>query len=510
MGNPFVTLIVALGVGAVAFLLGYFLRQYLGEVKLKSAQAEAERILAEAEAQKKELLLQTKEETIRLRDELEAETERKRAELRRQEERLQKRQEVLDRRFESIDNRERTINKRQSALDRRANEINKLYEEQAAELERVSGLTQEEAKEILLKTVEKDTRQDMARIVREIEAEAKAEGERRARKIIALAIQRIASDQVSEMVVSAVPLPSEDMKGRIIGRQGRNIRAFENATGIDVIVDDTPEAIILSGFDPVRREVARLAMSKLVTDGRIHPARIEKTVQKARQEVDQTILEEGEAALLEAGVHGLHPDIIKLLGRLKYRTSYGQNQHQHAIECAQIAGILAAELGADVRIAKEGALLHDIGKAIDHEVEGPHALIGADIAKRCGVHPKVVNIIASHHHETEQDSLEAIIVEAADAISGARPGARRESLETYVKRIKALEEVANSFEGVEESYAIQAGRELRIIVKPEEIDDYSAINLSKDIARRVEESLDYPGQIKVTVIRETRAVDYAK
>jgi ribonuclease Y len=510
MGNPFVTLIVALGVGVIAFLLGYFLRQYFGEVKLKSAQAEAERILAEAEAQKKDLLLQAKEETIQLRDELEAETERKRAELRRQEERLQKRQEVLDRRFESIDNRERTINKRQSTLDRRANEINKLYEEQAAELERISGLTQEEAKEILLKTVEKDVRQDMARIVREIEAEAKAEGERRARKLVALAIQRIASDQVSEMVVSAVPLPSEDMKGRIIGRQGRNIRAFENATGIDVIVDDTPEAIILSGFDPVRREVARLAMSKLVIDGRIHPARIEKTVQKARQEVDQTIIEEGEAALLEAGVHGLHPDIIKLLGRLKYRTSYGQNQHQHAIECAQIAGILAAELGADVRLAKEGALLHDIGKAVDHEIEGPHALIGADIAKRCGVHPKVVNIIASHHHETEQDSLEAIIVEAADAISGARPGARRESLETYVKRIRALEDVANSFEGVEESYAIQAGRELRIIVKPEEIDDYSAINLSKDIARKVEESLDYPGQIKVTVIRETRAVDYAK
>jgi ribonuclease Y len=510
MGNPFVTFVVALGVGAVAFLLGYFLRQYFGEVKLKSAQAEAERILSEAETQKKDLLLQAKEETIRLRDELEAETERKRAELRRQEERLQKRQEVLDRRFESIDNRERTINKRQSALDRRANEINKLYEDQAAELERISGLTQEEAKEILLKTVEKDTRQDMARIVREIEAEAKADGERRARKIIALAVQRIASDQVSEMVVSAVPLPSEDMKGRIIGRQGRNIRAFENATGIDVIVDDTPEAIILSGFDPVRREIARLAMSKLVIDGRIHPARIEKTVQKARQEVEQTIIEEGEAALMEAGVHGLHPDIIKLLGRLKYRTSYGQNQHQHAIECAQIAGILAAELGADVRIAKEGALLHDIGKAVDHEIEGPHALIGADIAKRCGVHPKVVNIIASHHHETEQDSLEAVIVEAADAISGARPGARRESLETYVKRIRALEEVANSFEGVEESYAIQAGRELRIIVKPEEIDDYSAINLSKDIARKVEESLDYPGQIKVTVIRETRAVDYAK
>lgn len=510
MGNPFLTLIIALGVGLIAFLLGYFLRQYFGGLKLKSAQAEAEQMLLDAEAQRKNLLLQAKEETIKLRDEIEAEAERKRAELRRQEERLQKRQEATDRRFESIDNRERVINKRQSALDRRANEINKLYEEQAAELERISGLTQEDAKEILLQKVEKDTRQDMARIVREIEAEARAEGERRARKIVALVVQRIASDQVSEMVVSAVPLPGEDMKGRIIGRQGRNIRAFENATGIDVIVDDTPEAIILSGFDPVRREVARLAMSKLITDGRIHPARIEKTVERARQEVEQSIIEEGEQAALEAGVHGLHPDIIKLLGRLKYRTSYGQNQHHHAIECAQIAGILAAELGAEVRIAKEGALLHDIGKALDHEVEGPHALIGADIAKRCGVHPKVVNIIASHHHEVEQDSLEAVIVESADAISGARPGARRESLETYIKRVKALEDVANSFEGVSESYAIQAGRELRIIVKPEEIDDYSAINLSKDIARKVEESLDYPGQIKVTVIRETRAVDYAK
>jgi ribonuclease Y len=510
MGNSLVTLIISLGVGAIAFLLGYFFRQYLREAKLKSAQAEAERILAEAEAQKKEMLFQAKDEGIRLRDEIEAEMQRKRADLRRQEERLQKRQETLDHRFESIDNRERAINKRQGILDRRANEVEKLYEQQMAELQRISGLTQEEAKQILLEMVEKDVRQDMARIVREIEAEAKSEGERRAREIVALAIQRIASDQVSETVVSAVPLPSDDMKGRIIGRQGRNIRAFENATGIDVVVDDTPEAIILSGFDPVRREVARVAMSRLITDGRIHPARIEKMVEKAREEVEQTIIEEGEHAALEAGVHGLHPEIIKLLGRLKYRTSYGQNQHQHAIECAQIAGILAAELGADARIAKEGALLHDIGKAVDHEVEGPHALIGADIAQRCGVQPKVVNIIASHHHELEQESLEAIVVEAADAISGARPGARRENLETYVKRIKALEEVANSFEGVSESYAIQAGREIRIIVRPEEIDDYAAINLSKDIARKVEENLEFPGQIKVTVIRETRAVDYAK
>jgi ribonuclease Y len=512
MGNPFVIIIVGLGLGLIGFALGYFFNQYLVRVKLKSAQADAERTLAEAEAQKKDILLQAKEESIQLRNEAEAESQRRSAELRRQEERLQKRQETIDRRFESVDSRERALSKRQSAIDRRANEIDKLYDEQMAELRRISGLSQEEAKAILLEAVEKDARQDMARIVREIEAEAKTDGERRARKIVTMAIQRIASDQVAETVVSAVPLPGEDMKGRIIGRQGRNIRAFENATGIDVIVDDTPEAIILSGFDPVRREIARVAMTKLITDGRIHPARIEKMVDKARQEVEQTVIEEGEQAALEAGVHGLHPDIIRLLGRLKYRTSYGQNQHQHAIECAHIAGILAAELGGDVRVAKEAALLHDIGKAVDHEVEGPHALIGADIAKRRGVHPKVVNCIASHHHEVENepDSLEAIIVEAADAISGARPGARRESLENYVKRIKALEEVANSFVGVNESYAIQAGREIRIIVKPEEIDDYAAIHLSKDIARRVEESLDYPGQIKVTVIRETRAVDYAK
>jgi ribonuclease Y len=323
-------------------------------------------------------------------------------------------------------------------------------------------------------------------------------------------MQRIASEQVSETTVSAVPLPSDDMKGRIIGRQGRNIRAFENATGVDVIVDDTPEAIILTGFDPVRREVARIAMSQLITDGRIHPARIEKLVEKAREQVNKTIQEEGERAAYEAGVHRLHPDLIKLLGRLKYRTSYGQNQHAHAIEASRLAVIIANEVGAEVSIVREGALLHDIGKAVDHEVEGPHAIIGADIAKRCGVNPKVINCIASHHHEVEQESIEAVIVEVADAISGARPGARRESLENYVKRLKALEDIANSFPGVEETFAIQAGREIRILVRPEEVDDYAAIKMSKDIARQVEESLEYPGQIKVTVIRETRAVDYAK
>jgi ribonuclease Y len=509
-GNVWTTLVFGISFGALGLLVGYFVRQYLTESKLKSAQAEAERVLAEAEAQKKGLLLQAKEEVLKLHEDLETEMKQKRTDLRRQEERLQKRQETMDRRFESIDNRERALNKRQSALDRRINEVEQLYIEQMAEIQRVSGLTQEQATQLLLEKVEKDARQDMARIAREVEAEAKAEGERRARKIIALAIQRIATDQVAETVVSAVPLPSDDIKGRIIGRQGRNIRAFENATGIDVIVDDSPEAVILSGFDPVRREVARVAMNKLITDGRIHPGRIEKIVEKAQEEIEADIMEAGEQAALEAGVPGLRPEVIKSLGRLKYRTSYGQNQYQHALECAHIAAILAAELGADVRLAKTGALLHDIGKSIDHEVEGPHAAIGADLAKRYGLSQQIVDIIASHHHEAETESLEAIIVQVADAISGSRPGARRESLETYVKRVQALEEIANSFKGVAESYAIQAGREIRILVKPEEIDDYASITLSKDIARKVEEALEYPGQIKVTVIRETRAVDYAK
>ncbi|MCB0226518.1 MAG: ribonuclease Y, partial [Anaerolineae bacterium] len=385
-----------------------------------------------------------------------------------------------------------------------------LNEQRLAELERISAMTRDEAKDELLKMVESDARQDMARITRQVEADIKQEADRKAREIIVMAMQRVASDQVSETVVSAVPLPSDDMKGRIIGRQGRNIRAFENATGVDVIVDDTPEAIILSGFDPVRREVARLAMSRLITDGRIHPARIEKLVIKAREEVDQAIKEAGEQAIYDAGVRRLHPEIIKLLGRLQYRTSYGQNQREHAVEASRLAVIIANEVGADVEVSREGALLHDIGKAVDHEVEGPHAVIGADIAKRYGVSAKVVNCIASHHHEVEQECLEAVIVEVADAISGARPGARRESLENYVKRIKALEEVAHSFKGVEEAFAIQAGREVRIIVRPEEVDDYEAIKMSKDIARQVEENLQYPGQIKVTVIRETRAVDYAK
>jgi ribonuclease Y len=499
--------IISLGIG---FAAGYYFYRNLGDRKVKSAEAQAEDIIAKAEARSKETEVQAKEQALRLRNEAEKEFQRKRQELERQEERVQKRHESLDVRLENLDRKERTLNKRQSQIDKRANELEKLNEDRLAELERISVMTQDEAKQELLKAVETEARQDMARVIRQVEADIKEEADRKARNIIILAIQRIASDQVSETTVSAVPLPSDDMKGRIIGRQGRNIRAFENATGVDVIVDDTPEAIILTGFDPVRREVARIAMSQLITDGRIHPARIEKLVEKAREQVNRTIQEEGERAAYEAGVHRLHPDLIKLLGRLKFRTSYGQNQHAHAIEASHLAVIIANEVGAEVQICREGALLHDIGKAVDHEVEGPHALIGADIAKRCGVNPKVINCIASHHHEVEQESLEAVIVEVADAISGARPGARRESLENYVKRLKALEDIANSFPGVEETFAIQAGREIRILVRPEEVDDYAAIKMSKDIARRVEESLEYPGQIKVTVIRETRAVDYAK
>ena len=388
--------------------------------------------------------------------------------------------------------------------------MEKLEAARIAELERIAQLSRDEAKQILLEAVEKEARQDMANVIRQVEEETKAQADAIARKIITMAIQRVASDQVAEVAVSVVPLPNDEMKGRIIGRNGRNIRAFEQVAGVDIIVDDTPEAVTLSSFDPVRREIARRAMTRLVMDGRIHPARIEKSVEDARQEVEQIIREEGERAVYETGVTGLHPEIIKLLGRLKFRTSYGQNQLQHAIEVAHIAGIIAAELGADVQVAKAGALLHDIGKAVDHEVEGTHAMIGAEICRRYGVNPKVVNCIASHHHEVEQESLEAIIVEAADAISGARPGARRESIETYLKRVKALEEIAHSFPGVSQAYALQAGREVRIVVVPEQVDDLAAIQLAKNVAKKIEEGMEYPGQIKVTVLRETRAVDYAK
>jgi ribonuclease Y len=495
---------------SLGLILGYLLNRYLSQARIESAAAEAKRLLAEAQTRAKELVLAAKDEALKFRDQAEAEAEKKRLALQKEEERLQRQREATDRKVESIDKRETQLNKRQSKLDRARNEIEKLHRNIIQELERVSNLTKEEATELLLQNIEEEARQDMARVIREVEAEAKEEAERRAREIITLAIQRFASDQVTETTVSMVPLPGDDMKGRIIGRGGRNIRAIEKATGVDVVVDDTPEAVILSCYDPVRREVARVALNKLILDGRIHPGRIEQLVKKSQEEVDAVIREAGEQAAYEAGVPGLHPKLIELLGRLKFRTSYGQNVLAHSLETAGLASMMAAELGADVALAKEGGLLHDIGKAVDYEVNGPHALIGADIARQLGVSEKAINCIAAHHGEEEPRCLEAILVEAADAISGARPGARRESLESYLKRVKALEEVADSFEGVAQSYAIQAGREIRIMVNPEEIDDLAAIRLSKNIAKKVEETLQYPGQITVTVIRETRAVEHAQ
>ncbi len=499
--------VIALAAGAV---IGYFVRQLQLEREIKAKQGEADRIIKAAESKARELELKARDDALKARDEAEAEISRRRAEIGREEERQQRRRSELDRRVEQIEKREQTLNKRQGAVDKRANEIEELHAETVKELQRVSGMSQEEAKGQLLAEVERDARADMVRVIRQVEEEAQVEGDRRARELIADAIQRVASDHVAEVTVSVVPLTSDEMKGRIIGRNGRNIRAFEQAAGVDVVVDDTPEAVTISSFDPVRREVARRAMEKLVLDGRIHPAHIEKVVETVRSEVDRLVVEEAEKAAFDAGVPGLHPEILKKLGRLKFRTSYGQNQLAHAVETAQLSGVIAAELGADTEIAKAGGLLHDLGKAMDHEVEGTHAAIGADFARRHGVPASVVNIIASHHHEVDQESVEAVIVESADAISGARPGARRESLEQYIKRVKALEEIANSFQGVSQSYALQAGREIRVIVQPEDIDDLESTRLARQIAKKVEESMQYPGQIKVTVIRETRAVDYAK
>jgi len=509
-GTILTLVIVAILFAAVGAALGYFYKQYQAEQEARAMRIEVDHVIEEAQTKAKEMVLTARDEALKLRDEIEAEGKRRRLEFQKEEERVARRREEYEQKLERLEQRERKINQRQSELDKRVNNLEKIEQQRLAELTRIAEMSKEDAQKLLIEAVEKDTRDDMARKIRQVEAEAREEAEKRARELITLAVQRVASDQVSEISVSAIALPSDEMKGRIIGRAGRNIRAIEKATGVDIVVDDTPEAVTISSFDPVRREVARVALSKLILDGRIHPARIEKLVEDARAEVNQTIKEEGERAALEVGVPGLHPEVLKLLGRLKFRTSYGQNQHAHAIETARLAGILAAELGADVKTAKMGGLLHDLGKAIDHEVEGTHAQLGADFAKRYGAPDKVVNIIRSHHHEEDQQSLEAIIVESADAISGARPGARRESLETYLKRVKDLEDIANAFPGVSQSYAIQAGREIRIVVKPEEIDDLASIRLSKDIAKKVEETMQYPGQIRVTVIRETRAVEYAK
>ncbi|MDB5058786.1 MAG: binding metal dependent phosphohydrolase [Chloroflexi bacterium] len=490
--------------------IGYVIYYYLPRARLHSAEDRAEKVLLEAEAKGKEILLVAKDEALSIRAEGEAENKERRAEAQRQDRRLQQKEESLDRRSESLERRERNLTTKEQDLDEAKDKLEVLKAEQARVLEQIASLPREEARQLLMAQVEGEVKSDIERRVRDLESEAKLESERRAHKIIGLAIQRCAADVVAETTVSVVNLPNEEMKGRIIGREGRNIRALEAATGIDLIIDDTPEAVILSGFDPVRREVARVALTKLIADGRIHPARIEEVVAKARQEVDVAIREAGERAAFDAGVHSLHPDLVKLMGRMKYRTSYGQNVLNHSIEVSILCAAMAAEVGADVYVCKEAGLLHDIGKAVDHEIEGPHALIGADICKRLGKSAKIVHAIAAHHSDEEPQTVEAFIVAAGDAISAARPGARRETVSTYIKRLEALEEIAKSCPGVERSFAIQAGRELRIAVKPEEVDDLGSIRVARDVAKRIEENLDYPGQIKVMVIREKRVVEIAR
>ncbi|HVN56343.1 MAG TPA: ribonuclease Y [Anaerolineaceae bacterium] len=503
--------IIAAGMGIILGAgIGFFFKKYQIEKEQQETQTKAETIIQQSTENALAIELKAKDEALKIIQASESEVTRRRNEIAREEDRQQKRRTESDHRLERLEQREQTINKRQSILDKRANDVEKMYSQQMAELQKIAQMTVEEARNVLLVEVEKEARSDMARIIRQIEAEARAEGENRARELIADAIQRVASDHVAEVTTSVVNLPNEEMKGRIVGRNGRNIRAFEQAAGVDVIVDDTPEAVTVSCFDPVRREVARRALSRLILDGRIHPAHIEKVLGDEQREVERSIVEAGEEAAFEAGVPGLHPEVLKMLGRLRYRTSYGQNQLSHAVEVSKLAAVLAAELAADVEVSKAGALLHDLGKAMDHNTDGTHAILGAEFAKRYGVNPKVVNIIASHHHEVDQESVEAVIVESADAISGARPGARREDLEQYIKRLRALEEIANSYKGVNQSYAIQAGREVRIIVRPEDIDDLAATRLARDIAKKIEETMQYPGQIKVTVIRETRATEYAK
>ena len=476
----------------------------------KEADDLVEKAKREAEATKKEAILEAKEEVHRLRNDLDRDSRERRNEIQRLERRILQREESLDKKSDLLEKKEETINKRLQEIDQMEENVQQLYAKRREELERISNLTSEEAKEILLGEVRKEVSHDAALLIKEIESKAKEEADKKSREIITTAIQRCAADHVSESTVHVVALPNDEMKGRIIGREGRNIRTLETLTGVDLIIDDTPEAVILSSFDPIRREVARIALEKLIVDGRIHPARIEEMVERAKKDVENDIKEEGEQATLETGVHGLHPEIIRLLGRLKYRTSYGQNVLKHSIEVAYLASVMASELGLDVNLAKRAGLLHDIGKAIDQEQEGPHALIGGDFAKKYHESPLVVNAIAAHHGDVEMMSLEAVLVQAADAISAARPGARRETLEAYIKRLEKLEEIANSYEGVDKSYAIQAGREIRIMVKPEQLDDAGSIELARDLAKSVEEQLEYPGQIKINVIREIRAVDFAK
>lgn len=477
-------------------------REKAGDI-LEAARRDAENL-------KREKLLESKDEILKLRGQLDNEREQRRAELQSWEKRLVQKEENLDRKGDSLDRRERALAQKEEDLEHQKAEASQLQARQLQELEKISNLTTDQAREMILRRVESEMQLELATRIKQFEEQVHEEADRKAKKIIASAIQRWASDQVVETTVSVVPLPNDEMKGRIIGREGRNIRMLENLTGVDLIIDDTPEAVILSGFDPIRREIARMTLEKLVTDGRIHPARIEEMVDKSRKELEIRIIQEGEQAAIEAGVAGLHPEIIKTLGRLRFRTSYGQNVLRHSVEVAFLAGTIASELGTDVDLARRAGLLHDIGKAMDAELEGPHALLGARFIERFGESPEVVHAIAAHHEDEEQRSLEAVLIQSADAISAARPGARRESLENYIKRLEKLEKVANSFAGVEKSYAIQAGREVRILVKPDDINDLEAIVLAREVVKKIEEELEYPGQIKVTVIRETRAVEFAK
>ena len=494
--------------------VGYFLRKNIAEGKLNQAEQEAARIIANgertAESKKKEALLEAKEEALRAKNDFEKESRERRMELQRYEKRVLNKEEALDRKSDVLEKKEQSLAHKEGALEKQKAKVEELHEKRLQELERISGLTSEQAKDYLLKTVEDDVKREMAVMVKEMKTRAKEEASKKAKEYVVTAIQKCAADHVAETTISLVQLPNDEMKGRIIGREGRNIRTLETLTGVDLIIDDTPEAVILSSFDPVRREVARIALEKLIVDGRIHPARIEEMVEKAQNEVEQTMREEGEAAVLEVGVHGIRPELVRLLGKMKYRTSYGQNALKHSIEVAQLSGLIAGEIGEDVRLAKRAGLLHDIGKAVDQEMEGSHISIGVDLCKKYKESAVVINTVASHHGDVEPESLVACIVQAADAISAARPGARRETLETYTNRLKQLEDITNSFKGVDKSFAIQAGREIRIMVVPEQINDDDMVLLARNISKKIEESMEYPGQIRVNVIRESRVTDYAK